>query len=182
MFIDETLTHAINAPAGHQPVLDAVMLAATYVGVPLMVLAVVPQWWARSRRIQARYLAVASALSLLGGLSINQFILLFIDRARPYTAGVTHLLIAPSSDPSFPSDHATAVTAIAATFFLKRRPVAGCTLALAALTVMVSRIYVGTHYVSDVMGGLLTGIAAAMLVHQCYAQDGWLNRHLVRLL
>jgi len=36
-----------------------------------------------------------------------------VDRVRPYDAGVTRLLIERSQDPSFPSDHATIVFAVA---------------------------------------------------------------------
>jgi undecaprenyl-diphosphatase len=59
---------------------------------------------------QAAYTACSSrgGFSFLLGLAINQLILLFIHRVRPYDAGVTNLLIARSGDFSFPSDHATA--------------------------------------------------------------------------
>ena len=37
-----------------------------------------------------------------------------MHRIRPYDAGLTHLIVAPSFDWSFPSDHATAAFAIVA--------------------------------------------------------------------
>src|SRR3546814_11007049 len=78
---------------------------------------------------------------------LNQLILLLVNRVRPYDVGVSHLLIGPSADPSFPSDHATATIAIAAAFFVHRawRPAAGYF--AAALLIMLSRVYIGTHYV-----------------------------------
>jgi len=176
---DIALLHAINGLAGQFPAFDTLMIALTQFGVPLMVLAVVPLWWARSQRDRARHLAASAGLAFLGGLALNQLI---VQRPRPYTEGLSHLLIAPSADPSFPSDHATAVTAIAATFLLQRRLRAGGTFALVALLVMISRVYVGTHYPSDILGGMATGCLAALVIRGFYTREGWLNRRLVRLL
>ncbi len=81
---------------------------------------------------------VASGLSFLLGLAINQVILLLVHRIRPYDAGISHLLIAPSADPSFPSDHATATFAIAAAFLLHGMRRVGFWFLAAALLVTVS--------------------------------------------
>jgi hypothetical protein len=91
-------------------------------------------------------------LSFLLGLAINQVILLLVHRIRPYDAGISHLLIALSADPSFPSDHATATFAIAAAFLLHGMRRVGFWFLAAALLVTVSRVYIGTHYVSDAWG------------------------------
>ncbi|WP_112056273.1 MULTISPECIES: phosphatase PAP2 family protein [Halomonadaceae] len=179
---DIALLHAINGLASQFPALNTLMIAITRFGVLLMVLAVVPLWWARSQRDRERHLATSAGLAFIGGLMLNQLVLLFVQRARPYTDGLSHLLIAPSADPSFPSDHATAVTAIAATFLLQRRFRSGGAFALAGLLVMLSRVYVGTHYPSDVLGGLVTGCLAALVVRGFYTRECWLNRRLVRLL
>ena len=114
--MDASLTHWINSAAGVSPLLDRMVIAISQIGVPLMVLAVVLQWWSRTDRYHVRHAALCAGLSFLLGLAINQFILLFIHRVRPYEAGVTHLLIPPTVDWSFPSDHATASLAIVAAF------------------------------------------------------------------
>jgi len=72
-------------------------------------LAVATQWWSSSERIKTRHVLIATGLTFLVGLGINQIILLFDQRVRPYDAGITRLLVERSSDPSFPSDHATAL-------------------------------------------------------------------------
>jgi undecaprenyl-diphosphatase len=50
-----------------------------------------------------------------------------------------------------------------------------------ALLVSLSRVYVGTHYVSDVMGGVLTAAVAAVLVAWLYRSDSALNQKLIRI-
>ncbi len=89
---------------------------------------------------------------------------------RPYGAGITHLLIASSPDFSFPSDHATATFAVAAGFMLHRFQYRGIVFLAAALLISFSRIYIGTHYVSDVIGGMATGIIAVILVRIVYRE------------
>src|SRR5579859_7665857 len=114
--MDETITRWVNAAAGSSPILDAAAIAVTTFGVPLLVLCVAIQWWRKRDRIHVRHTCVAAGISFLIGLSFNQLLLLFVHRVRPYDAGVSHLLIPPSHDWSFPSDHATAAFAIAAAF------------------------------------------------------------------
>jgi undecaprenyl-diphosphatase len=96
--MDVAITRWINAPAGLHPALDTVLVGLTQFGVPLIVLLVAVQWWAPGDRLHARHTAIASGLSFLLGLAINQAILLFVHRVRPYDAGVSHLIIARSSD------------------------------------------------------------------------------------
>lgn len=101
---------------------------------------------------------------------------------RPYDAGVTHLLIAPSADPSFPSDHATATFAIAAAFLAHGVRQLGLWFLAAAVLMIFSRVYLGTHYVGDVLGGAATGIAAAALVRALYAEGTRADRLMTNFL
>jgi undecaprenyl-diphosphatase len=91
--MDEAITRWINAAAGQNAVLDNVVIGIAIAGVPLMVLAVVGRWWDRHHRIHLRQIAIEAALASLGGLALNQLILLFVHRPRPYAAGVSHLIL-----------------------------------------------------------------------------------------
>ncbi len=166
------MTGGINSFAGANGALDSLMISVTYYGVPSMVLWVVLQWWfGNGARPHRRHTAVSAGLAFsAAGLLINQLILLFIHRLRPYDAGLTSLLIPTTTDPSFPSDHATASFAIASTFLLKGLKPAAMWLTLAAVVVCFSRIYVGTHYLTDVLGGKLTACIASLLVGWLYGQ------------
>ena len=123
-----------------------------------------------------RHALVGAGLSFLLGLAFNQIILLLVDRVRPYAAGVTKLLTGPSLDPSFPSDHATAAFAIAVAFACNGMPRRAAGFGMAALLIAFSRVYIGTHYASDVLGGALTGALAAVLVASIYRRNTRVDR------
>lgn len=180
--MDATLTHWINGAAGLHPVLDRAMVGVSQIGVPLMVLAVALQWRMMVDRYHVRHAALSAGLAFLLGLAINQFILLFVHRIRPYDAGVTHLLIAPSADWSFPSDHATASVAIVAAFAMQALPRRTVALSFLAFLICWSRIYVGTHYVTDVIGGALIGVLGAVLVRLAYRENSRLDTLVTRIL
>jgi undecaprenyl-diphosphatase len=105
-----------------------------------------------------------------------------VQRVRPYDAGVTHLLITASADPSFPSDHATASCAIVFSYLLQERYRRTIIFLLGALLVMFSRIYVGTHYLGDVAGGAVTALIAAVVIRATYWKGTRLDRWVTALL
>ena len=107
----------------------------------------------------------AAGFSALAALAAGSAIAHLWDRMRPYEAHPSHahLFLTPSPDPSFPSDHATAAFALAVAIVLRHRAAGIAALVLAAL-VAVSRVALGTHYPSDVLGGAALGAAAALLL------------------
>jgi undecaprenyl-diphosphatase len=180
--LDILATSWVNSLAGAWKPLDVAFVAVTTAGVPLVVLAVALQWWPRADRSSERHVAIACGLSFLVGLALNQLILLFADRLRPYDAGVTHLLIAPSLDPSFPSDHSTAVFSIAFAYLLHKRWLRAVVFIVAGSFVVFSRVYVGTHYVGDILGGMLTAFIAASIVRTAYPQGTTIDRWVTSIL
>jgi hypothetical protein len=101
--LDAQLTGFINNMTLGFPALINPMILVTCAGIPLLVLLVAIRWWVGGRSRPERHVTVACGLSFIVGLAFNQLILQFVHRPRPYDAGVTHLLIGPSSDLSFPS-------------------------------------------------------------------------------
>jgi undecaprenyl-diphosphatase len=178
---DQTFTQWINSFATVNRSLDHLMVLFSAYGVPVMVLLVVASWWRRHNRGANRNACLVAGLSFFLGLALNQLILLFVHRIRPYDAGITHLIIAPSADWSFPSDHATAVAAIVASAWLRRLPRLALVLSILGFFICISRVFVGIHYASDVLGGVATGVIAAVLVQALYKDENRLSRWLVKL-
>jgi membrane-associated phospholipid phosphatase len=110
-------------------------------------------------------LAVASGLAGAGfALLVNQVITHLWERPRPYASHTDIVsVVAPSGDPSFPSDHAAAAFGIAVGVLLVHRSAGRILLAWAAL-IAVSRVLTGMHYPSDVVAGAVIGTVSAVVV------------------
>jgi membrane-associated phospholipid phosphatase len=110
------------------------------------------------RRAATRGLAAAGAAWLLGQGMKKVFL-----RPRPYTAAPdrVRLLIEPPRATSWPSSHPMVLLAFLTAAGGELDLPAGGRAALAGLAgaIGVSRTYVGVHYPSDVIGGLLLGKA-----------------------
>ena len=122
------------------------------------------------------------AIVFLLAIGINQVVLLLVQRTRPYDALTSHLIISPSADPSFPSDHASAAFAIAFSFLLLGWRKQGLAYTAAAVLIALSRVYVGIHYVGDVIGGAMTALLAALIIHLSFRPVSALSRSLGRIL
>ena len=145
--------------------------------MPLYAVATITLWFlARPFADRTWKRACVSGLAAAAvAMAANQVISHLWDRPRPFTAhaALTHLLSAPSPDPSFPSDHAAVAVAIAfGVLAFSRR--AGFAFLAAAALIGLSRIALGMHYPSDVLAGTLIGWAAAMLV--THPGAAWVDR------
>jgi membrane-associated phospholipid phosphatase len=149
------------------PALDVVMNLATFVGsdfviLPLLLVAVALLVW-RGRRRDAVFLAVAVA----GSIALNGTMKLFFQRPRPKLPWA-HVL----PDYSFPSGHSmnSLVFYVALAFLVwaifGRRAGLAAIVGAVALAVLVgtSRIYLGYHYFTDVVGGFAAGLVWLLLV------------------
>lgn len=164
--------HGIASPG-----LDALMNAVTAMGSSLVIapiFVVVVAWSVWRRRFGAAlFLSVASAGSLL----LQEAMKLWFERPRPKLDWAQVL-----PDYSFPSGHTMNsvifyVTLALIIWSMFRRPVGLVALAVAivlALGVGVSRVYLGYHYLTDVVGGLLAGIAWLLVVGAAFrARPTW---------
>jgi undecaprenyl-diphosphatase len=137
-----------------------------FAGYGLVVFAglLVAGWWFARRDGAPTRMAAAiwAPLGTLLAVAVNQPIVALVHEARPYDT-LTGILVlaAPTTDPGFPSDHATTAGAVAAGLFLVNRKL-GVVAALAALLMAFSRVYIAAHYPMDVVAGLLLGVAVTL--------------------
>lgn len=111
---------------------------------------------------------------------LDSAIKLLVRHPRPTVA-----MIALPPDFSFPSGHATAASALYVTLALLAAGVerrAGPRRLLVASGVLVavlvawSRVYLGVHYLSDVVGGLLLGTAGAIVAVRAITNSDQVDR------
>lgn len=101
--------------------------------------------------------------SLFLTLLVNNIILKnLIARIRPYEVveGLQRLLPA-QRDYSFPSGHTGSSIAVALVLFFCMPRRYGIPALILAVLIAFSRLYLGVHYLSDVLGGALIGIGIA---------------------
>jgi undecaprenyl-diphosphatase len=170
--LDYQLFHLINEAAGHNGLLDSLMLDIARYGAFLFPAALVYLWFRPGKNKQGDYEAALLALaSAAVALLIAQLIGHVYFRQRPFSIHQVTLLLDRSPDASFPSDHATFAFAIASVVWLRTRKL-GWVLLAGAFILSFSRVYCGTHYPLDVTGGALLGILAGCLL--------WLGRSRLR--
>jgi membrane-associated phospholipid phosphatase len=101
--------------------------------------------------------------AFLGPISIglNYVVKAIVRRPRPVLEGLPPLGGAPSSL-SFPSAHATSAFAVA-TAMTRVEPWAALAFPL-ALALSLGRPYLGMHYPSDVLAGVLLGVLLGLIV------------------
>ena len=138
------------------PVLDLLMAGVSLAAIP--VVAMLPVLlWLRGARKKAAGLLVVLVLSLIGAVAFQAL----FARSRP--ADVRLPLPTPAT-PSFPSGHAACVFGCALFVTLTRRRVSPAGW-LGAILVAGSRVYLGHHYPSDVLGGASLGLASGAIVY-----------------
>jgi membrane-associated phospholipid phosphatase len=115
-------------------------------------------------RRRQRFWVVALWLSVFGGLLLNRTLKLVFQRARPRFSDAVQML----TSYSFPSGHtmiATVFYGALAAFVIANsknwplRLLAVVTAVVLILLVAFSRIYLGAHYLSDVLGAMAEGFA-----------------------
>ncbi len=142
--------------------LTFVMLVITYSGSYLIVSGLT-FLSAISFYIHKHYIKILPLIISVGGAAVTTAILkIIVNRGRPPFADMLYL----ETDPSFPSGHATAAMALygfliyaiwrADKHHLKNPFI--IFLSILIIMVGVSRLYLGVHYLSDVLAGYIVGL------------------------
>ncbi|MCL1905956.1 MAG: phosphatase PAP2 family protein [Clostridiales bacterium] len=156
--MDESILYAIGQLSGLSW-LDNFMIALSWLGdngLVWCIMAVI-----MLIRPQTRWSGLVCVISMLLSLFFcNLLIKNLVARPRPYEMlAWLQPMVSPLPDYSFPSGHAAssfaAATAVALACRSGKWPVAAFA---TAILISFSRLYVGVHYPSDVLGGIVLGL------------------------
>jgi membrane-associated phospholipid phosphatase len=157
----------------HRNTLDTVFVWITFLGdgaftVIVFLLFLLKRRWSRATQVIAAFLLSGLLAQVLKRLfSMPRPMQYFPAGKYPYfIKGVTHLGFA-----SFPSGHSTSIFALATLLciFTKDWRLKIVCL-LGAVLVGYSRLYLGQHFLGDVLMGSSIGILTAVLVHWLFVQ------------
>ena len=154
----------------HEQVLDRPLLVdalqvVSFLGKPPFLYAIVAAvggWLLWRRRV---HLAVYLVSTTLVGAGLNLAVKAAVDRERPI--GTFDEPVASAAGASFPSGHAMISTVAYGALLLtllplvarRRRSVAVAATAVLVLAIGFTRLALGVHWVSDVLGGHVLGVA-----------------------
>ena len=145
------------------PILDNLMIFITSLGnggmiwIVATIVLLIPK--------KTRKAGIMSAAALLGSLIINNNIVKnIVQRPRPFVTFTDLQIIIPTpSEFSFPSGHTSSSFAAAAVFYRHLPRKIGLPSVILAGLIGFSRLYVGVHYPTDVIAGVIMGILLSYL-------------------
>lgn len=125
----------------------------------LMILLVVSLWFAVNKRLAQKVLFITA-----GSLCVNGIVKNLVKAPRPFTKGISCVREDTATGYSFPSGHTQGFATWSTVFAIKFRKI-WLSVLVGALIVAVgfSRLYLGAHYPSDVIMGILLGVGIAFL-------------------
>jgi undecaprenyl-diphosphatase len=178
--LDYQWFQVINHFADRFPALNPLMAFCAENLDYLFYLGVVIYWFVRTP--ENRRMVMNTLLSASAALGTNGIIGAIYHRDRPFVAHQVIQLVKHEASASFPSNHAAAAFAVAASIWLWRRKDGRVWFVLAAL-IGFSRIWSGIHYPTDIVGGAILGILIAAVIGKLMRWQGlkWLSEALIRI-
>ncbi|MFL5962489.1 MAG: phosphatase PAP2 family protein [Gaiellaceae bacterium] len=164
--MDWRVYHSINDFVWRHHWLGSLFKAIETYGTILIAVAAFALWFfARPGGDPKWKFASGSALGAAAlGLVINRIVAAIHHRDRPFlTHPSAHVFGPHKTDPSLPSDHATASLAIAVSVLLID-PVVGAVFLVLAILIAIGRVIIGEHYPGDVLVSTVIAVTVAITV------------------
>jgi undecaprenyl-diphosphatase len=170
--MDRWTTLAFNAQIGRAPIFDLLVFYIADLnlvkGVPFM--AAAWYFWARGDKETRNRVVDLVVAALLASVITQTLALTFPERPRPMHEASLGLELMQKLHPtvlkdwsSFPSGHAALFFALAVGLMPLSRWLSWFAIAWVAVVICLSRVYLGYHYLSDILGGALIGVAVALV-------------------
>lgn len=157
--MNEALFRAINGLPGQWPLLDVVMMWLAQDATYALLVIALASWLVN--RLLGRPIAVRVALGAIIAVAICETISMRYFQPRPFVSLPNVLQLIPhAEDSTFPSTHATALSAITGPYVWNRARL-GILLLVGTLLVGFARIYVGVHYPVDILAGFALGFGVS---------------------
>lgn len=164
MTLDVKLFYLLNNLAGKSGFFDAlVIFFAEYFGYLLIGSFFLLLFFSdRAKREKMRFLLITILSAIIARFGVTELIRFLYHRPRPFSVlPVRQLLF--ENEWSFPSGHSAFFFALAAAVYFYDKKW-GAWFFIGALLITASRIIAGVHYPSDILGGMIIGIAVAYVV------------------
>ncbi|MEH7443515.1 phosphatase PAP2 family protein [Bacillus sp. JJ1122] len=151
----------INQLSGRNLIVDKLMILISkrirYIYISLIVIFLI------KNRFKKR-ITFETAGSILSALFIHILFKLFNYKPRPFQKRRVGILIPSKMDSTFPSKHTLLAFAVSTTIFLYHRTLGIFMFSMSAITGF-SRIWVGHHYPSDIIGSAFLGSFSSIVTH-----------------
>lgn len=152
---------------------DALNIGVTQLGTEIAFMAVaVVLYWCVDKRFAYRFFNV-----YILGVAMTNFLKLGFKRERPFNAypEKVRYIGTPETTYSFPSGHTESIASISTLLTIKygkKYTAVPVVCAILTALVMLSRMYLGQHYLSDVLCGLTAGVFFAIAFNALLALFG----------
>ena len=150
---DFTLTHLLRG-LDDNPIANTIFTWFTFTADMLFMMFIIAALYFAGYRKEAFIFAVVFFITNIITLGLKYL----IARPRPSDLGIT-----PESEPSFPSAHTSNAFALATTLSYYHRKATPFLFAW-ALLIAFSRVFLGFHYFTDLVGGAAVGITVSLII------------------
>lgn len=174
--MDELILKWVNGFVGQSQTLDRFEVLVSYneilKGMPIVLLFLFLWYLPRADQIETRLRLIALLLVAIVAIVVGRgAAMLLPHRDRPILNEALELHLVPGFSPdglndwsSFPSDHAVLFMALATCFWMVNCWAGMLAVFHAIFFVCFTRVFLAYHYPSDILGGIIIGVAVALLL------------------